>query len=363
MKPNDSDKPSEYLGSQVHKGRGATLNPTDRFAHRTTETLNDEEALAPSPLTEVREETVKSALSKNDSPDVSFTYSINPYRGCEHGCVYCYARPSHEYLGMSLGLDFETKLIAKVNVAEVLRQELSRPKWEPQTIALSGNTDCYQPIERERKLTRACLEVFAEFRNPVSLITKSSLVRRDIDLLGRLNEFQAVRVHVSVTTLNPELALKLEPRASAPAQRLRLIRDLRAAGIPVGVMVAPLIPGLTDEEIPAILEAVKEAGSQSASFVMLRLPYRVSDLFEEWLKAHYPERAERVLGLIRQMRGGSLKETRFGYRMRGEGVLAQQLEQLFTIQARRWGLDRRMPELSSAHFQRPAPLEKQLSLF
>jgi DNA repair photolyase len=264
---------------------------------------------------------------------------------------------------MSLGLDFETKLIAKKNIAEVLRRELAAPKWVPEAITLSGATDCYQPIEREHQLTRRCLEVFAETRNPVHIITKNSLVRRDMDLLQELNRYHGVGVFVSVTTLDAELAGRLEPRASAPQQRLKLVSELARAGIPVGVMMAPLMPGLTDEEIPSVLKAAREAGAQFIGYVMLRLPHRVDQLFTHWLEAHYPEKKDRVLSLIRGVRGGELKDSRFGSRMTGEGVYAEQISSLFKVYRRKFGFDQQRLKLSTEHFIRPKKPEKQLSLF
>lgn len=355
----------EQNRSIAMKGRGATVNPTDRFSKNVYVAL-PEEISEVGPKTSVQLEEVKSALSKNDSPDLPFTYGLNPYRGCEHGCVYCYARPTHEYLGMSLGLDFETKLIAKRNIAEILRKELSSKNWVPEAITMSGVTDCYQPIEREYQLSRKCLEVFLETKNPVVIITKNSLVRRDLDLLIELNYFNAVAVFVSITSLDTDLALRLEPRASAPAQRFKLVADLAQAGIPVGVMTAPIIPGLTDAEIPKLLEAAKDAGARYAGYTMVRLPYRVDELFKHWLEAHYPEKKDRVLALIREVRGGELKDSRFGSRMRGEGVYAEQISKLFKVYKRKFGLADKKLELSTAHFvrpERPKGPENQMSLF
>lgn len=344
---------------KIFRGRGANENPTDRFSARSEE-RDPEFEIAPS--TGVQFEEAKSALSQNDSPDIPFTFSVNPYRGCEHGCVYCYARPTHEYLGMSLGLDFETKLIAKKNIAEVLRKDLSRPSYRSQIVAMSGITDPYQPIERRFELSRRCLEVFCEFRNPVMVISKSALVERDRDLLMELNRHRAAMVAVSVTTLDSELARRLEPRASIPAQRLRLVRSLADAGVPVGILMAPILPGLNDEEIPAVLAAAKDAGAQFASYVLLRLPHRLDELFTSWLKVHYPERMERVLGLIRQTRGGALKDARFGSRMRGEGPYAEQISKLFKIYVKRSGLGSSRFKLDSSAFRVPNK-NPQLSLF
>jgi DNA repair photolyase len=331
------------------RGRGAVANPLNRFERL------DVELEVPPPdrvPTLVLRDTSRSVISRNDSPDVPFDASINPYRGCEHGCSYCYARPTHEYLGFSAGLDFESRILVKEDAAELLRRELESPRWKPQTLALSGVTDPYQPVERKLGVTRRCLEVLAELRNPVGVVTKSYLVTRDADLLADLAAHGAARVALSVTTLDVGLARKLEPRAAAPKERLRAIRELAAAGVPVTVMVAPVIPGLTDHEMPLILEAAAEAGAESAGYVPLRLPGAVAGLFEGWLEAHFPERKEKVLNRVRGMRGGRLNDPRFGSRMRGEGVFADQIRTLFRTARRRAGLDRRGEPLSTAAFRR-----------
>lgn len=289
-------------------------------------------------------------ISRNDSPDVGMAANLNPYRGCEHGCVYCYARQTHEYLGFSSGLDFETKIMVKERAAELLRQELSSPKWKPQPLGMSGVTDCYQPIERRLKITRACLAVLAEFRNPVNIVTKNNLVTRDIDLLRELAKHHAASVCISLTTLDTEL--RSEPRTSPPAARLSAIRQLASAGIPVGVLVAPIIPGLTDHEIPALLSAAAGAGASFAGCEMLRLPYANKELFERWLGQHFPEKKDKVLGRIRAIRGGKLNDSRFGSRMRGEGIFADQIAQMFHVACRKVGLPEDGPELSSAAFRR-----------
>jgi DNA repair photolyase len=342
-------------------GRGTGANPPGRFEK--IECVPDPDLMdlpeedRPSPKTHFLRDTTRTAITENDSPDVGFSFSVNPYRGCEHGCIYCYARPTHEFLGFSAGLDFETRILVKTDVARLLREELSHKRWNPAVIAMSGVTDCYQPAERQFKLTRACLEVLAEFRNPVAIITKSHLVTRDIDVLGELARANAAAVNVSVTSLDDDLAAALEPRAARPRHRLDAISRLAEAGIPVGVMVAPVIPGLTDHEMPSILRAAKDAGAQWAHFVTVRLPYGVKDLVERWLEEHRPERKDKVLGRVRETRGGKLNDPRFGSRMKGEGVYAEQLRQVFQLHARRLGLDGGGPDLSTAGFQR-----QQLSL-
>jgi DNA repair photolyase len=340
------------------KGRGATENPRNRFEKLTYERDTDEEGS--SPKTQFYRDASETIIAYNDSPDVGFGASINPYRGCEHGCIYCYARPFHEYLGFSAGLDFETKIMVKENAPELLRRELSSPKWKPQTIAMSGVTDPYQPIERRLKLTRRCLEVLAEFRNPVGIVTKNYLVTRDIDLLAELAKHNGATVLVSVTTLDAKLAGKMEPRTATPAARLRAISELTTAGIPAGVFVAPVIPGLTDHELPAIAKAAAEAGAQFAGMVPVRLPLGVGELFTHWLEQNFPERKAKVLAQIRAMRGGKLSETRFGQRMRGAGILAQQTQKLFATACRQAGISSQMPELSTAAFRRPSGAQLEM---
>jgi DNA repair photolyase len=342
-------------------GRGTRLNPANRFERLHVDLTDVEEPddSAPAVPTELYRDASKSILAENDSPDLGFRFSLNPYRGCEHGCVYCYARPSHEYLGFSAGLDFERKVMVKPDAAALLRTALASRRWQPQVIALSGNTDCYQPVERRLGLTRACLEVLAEFRNPVSVITKSALVTRDADLLGALAVHGAAHAFLSITSLDPDLARRMEPRAASPERRLQAVAALAAAGVPVGVMVAPVIPGLNDHEIPAILERAAAAGARSASWVMLRLASPLDQLFADWLEKHFPDRAVRVLGRIRECRGGALNDTRFRIRQRGVGPYAEQIRNLFVLAARRRGLDRQLPPLSSAAFRRAL---KQLEL-
>ncbi len=334
------------------KGRGAAENPPNRFEKlwKTRDPEWTEED--PAPGTEFLHDTSKSILSYNDSPDLGFAASLNPYRGCEHGCVYCYARPSHEYLGFSSGLDFESRIMVKLNAPALLCKELSSRHWKPQVIVMSGNTDCYQPVERRLKITRQCLQVLAEFRNPVGIITKNQLITRDIDVLQELARFGAVSVTVSVTSLRDDLAGSLEPRASRPGARLTAIEELAKAGIPVGVNVAPMIPGLTDYEAPAILKAAYEAGARRAGFTLVRLPYAVKSLFSAWLERHYPDAREKVLNRIKEIRGGALNDPRFGSRMRGEGVYAAQLSRLFYVARERAGFPHAGPALRTDAFRR-----------
>jgi len=342
--------------------RGTAANPTNRFEQIHLEhdaDWNPEED--PLPATQFLRDHSRTILNRNDSPDISFEYSLNPYRGCEHGCIYCYARPTHEYLDFSSGLDFETRIMVKEDAPRLLREELSSPKWQPQTIAMSGVTDCYQPVERRLQLTRGCLEVLAEFRNPVGIVTKNQLITRDLDLLGELAKHNAVVVFVSVTTLDPNLRKVMEPRTSPPAARLATIHELAEARIPVGVMVAPVIPGLTDHEIPNIVTAAVEAGARFAGHVVVRLPYAVAPLFEQWLATHFPDKKEKVLNRLRALRGGKLYYAQFGKRMTGEGIFAEQIEQMFNVACRRAGIANHHLELSTAAFRRPGG--RQLCLF
>jgi DNA repair photolyase len=294
----------------------------------------------------------RSILAVNDAPDVGFDVGINPYRGCAHGCVYCYARPTHEYLGFSAGLDFESRILVKEDAPELLAKALAARSWKPQVIALSGNTDAYQPAERKLGLTRRCLEVLRDFRNPVQIVTKSHLVTRDVDLLSDLASHEASAVLVSLTSLKPEVQRAMEPRAATPARRLDAIRCLSDAGIPVGVMVAPVVPGLTDDELPAILEAASDAGATHASYVLLRLPHGVKELFEIWLGQHFPQRKDKVLNRVRDLRGGKLYDARYEVRGRSEGPWADHLRALFGVAVRRLGLDR-PPRLSAEAFRVP----------
>jgi DNA repair photolyase len=347
------------LSLPIH-GRGAGLNPPNRFEPIALEPetdadhcARDEEDAQTQPTTQFFRDSSKSIIAHNDSPDVGFEFSINPYRGCEHGCIYCYARPGHEYLGFSSGLDFETRIMVKQDAPQLLRKELMSRKWEGQSLSLSGVTDCYQPIERRMQLTRRCIQVLAEFRNPCSVITKNHLVTRDVDLLADLAQDGAAMAFLSVTTLDQELSRVMEPRTSVPRRRLDAIRMLSQAGVPVGVMVAPVIPGLTDHEMPAILEAAAEAGARTAGYVPVRLPFAIKDLFEDWLASHFPDRKDKVLNRIRALRGGKLNDSNFHTRMRGEGVWSEQLKTMFDLAKRKAGLDQPFPSLSSAKFRKP----------
>jgi DNA repair photolyase len=323
---------------------------------------NDEEFVEGLSLhpTEYFVDSSRSIIATNDSPDVGFTHSINPYRGCSHGCIYCFARIGHEYLGFSSGLDFETKIMVKEKAPELLRETLLSPRYTPVALAMSGVTDCYQPAEKSFRITRRCLELLAEFGNPVSVITKNHLVTRDIDLLAQLAAKKAALVILSITTLDADLARKMEPRTSAPSRRLDAIRQLSAAGIPVGVMVAPVIPGLTDHEMPSILKAAAEAGATCAGFTPVRLALSIAGLFEQWLSDHFPDRKEKVLNRIRSLRGGKLNDPNFGSRMKGQGIWSDQLQTMFKFAKKTAGITGGFPELSTAAFRRPGG---QLELF
>ncbi len=322
------------------QGRGAWWNPENRFETRSMEYEGEDvpEGDKRVPTTYL-EDTSKSILTFNDSPDVGFEVSVNPYRGCEHGCVYCYARPTHEYMGYSAGLDFESTIFYKPRAAQLLEAELSKKSWKPRVIALSGVTDPYQPIERDMRLTRACLEVLARFKNPATIITKNRMVTRDADILAELASDNKAGVMISLTTLDLSLNRILEPRTSSPTQRLQAIQQLSEAGIPVGVLLAPIIPGITDHEIPALLSAAREAGARHAGYIMLRLPHAVAPLFTSWLEEHYPDRKEKVLNRLRSMRGGSLYRSVFGERMRGTGIHADQIANLFSVVHDKLGFD------------------------
>jgi DNA repair photolyase len=315
------------------------------------------------PPTEYFADESQSIVAENDSPDVGFRYSVNPYRGCAHGCSYCYARPYHEFLGLSAGLDFETKVFVKYRAAELLRDFLARPNWKPELIAFSGVTDCYQPCEREFKITRACVAVAAECRQPIGIITKNSLVTRDLDLLAQLAEVNAARICLSITTLDAKLARVMEPRTSSPAARLRAIRDTHAAGVPVHVMIGPVIPGLNDSEIPAILSAAREAGTQGAAYVLLKLPTTVRDVFRDWLRRTLPDRVERVEGAIRSTRAGRLSDSQFGRRQRGMGTVAEIIADAFHVWHKKLGYLSDTDPLNADAFRPPRPTTRQLSLF
>lgn len=308
-------------------------------------------------------DTSRTLVSENDSPDVPFRYSVNPYRGCAHGCSYCYARPYHEYLGFSAGLDFETKIVVKHDAPELFRRWLCRKNYAPEVVIFSGVTDCYQPAERKYRLTRGCLEIAAEARQPISVITKNALVLRDVDLLAEMASRQLVHVNVSITTLDPALARDMEPRTSIPAARLRAVSELAAAGVPVRVMVAPIIPGLNDSEAPAILEAAAQAGASDARYTLLRLPLTVEPVFREWIRRVRPLQAEKVEGLIRQTRRGRLNRSDWGERFVGTGLIAEQIAKMFETFARRLGLDQGLPAYDHSHFWPPKPRSGQLRLF
>ena len=343
--------------------RGTTHNPTNRFEKIQVEPDPDPEALREDqahPATSYLDDKSSSLITYNKSPDTSFDASINPYRGCEHGCSYCYARPTHEYLGLSSGLDFESVILVKRQAPEILRRELASPKWQPQTLALSGVTDPYQPVERKLQITRACLKVLTRFRNPVGIVTKNELVTRDLDYLQELNRYSAVVVYLSLTTLDRDLRRRLEPRTSPLEARLRAIEKLATHGIPVGALIAPVIPGLNDYEIPKLLSRAGEAGARYAGYLILRLPYQVKDLFADWLQQHYPQRAQKVLDRLKAMRQGQLNSSEFHSRMSGTGIFADQIRQLFEVSARKASLNRTAVELSTASFTRPV---EQLELF
>lgn len=350
------------------KGRGTAINPDNRYADWAREAVDDGWDIAedvPPPATTLSKDTAKTVIARNASPDIPFDRSINPYRGCEHGCIYCYARPSHAWLGLSPGLDFETRISWKPEAAKRLREELSRPAYgrEPVTpIALGVNTDAWQPVERKLRVTREILEVLAETNHPVTVITKSALILRDLDILAPMAAANLAQVAVSITTLNADLARKLEPRAAAPHRRLEMLSAMRDAGIAPMVMVAPVIPALTDHEPEAILEAAAAAGARHAAYVLLRLPLEVDPLFQQWLDAHEPGRAAHVMSLLRQMRAGRDYDTRFGHRMKGEGPLAQLLRKRFALAKKKWGMESPMPPLDCSRF-RPPNLDGQQSLF
>jgi DNA repair photolyase len=359
----DSDRPNA-------KGRGSHLNPPNRFGGPSYEPdfehleYDDEylEGLR-NPQTEYIPDRSKSIVTENDSPDVGFRFSINPYRGCQHGCAYCYARPTHEFLGFNAGLDFETKIIVKEDAPELFREFLARDAWRPEPIALSGVTDCYQPAERRYRLTRRCLEVAVEAQQPMSIITKNALVVRDLDLLQGMAAVNLVHVFVSVTTLDADLARSMEPRTSTPPARLRAIKALAGAGVPVGVMVAPVIPGLNDSEMPSILAAAKDAGAATAAYALIRLPLTVAPVFREWLEREQPDRLQRIEGRIREARGGALNNSEWGTRMVGTGEMAEQIRSVFRLFAKRHGLDGDLPPHDCTRFRPPLPKSGQLRLF
>jgi len=346
-------------------GRAAGSNPDVRFDRFTAEAVDDgwyHDDDLPVLRTEVSDEVARKVITRNTSPDLSFDRSINPYRGCEHGCIYCFARPSHAFLGLSAGLDFETKLIARPNAPERLWAELSHPRYQPATIAIGTNTDPYQPIEKDRGIMRAILEVLRDFNHPVAIVTKGTLIERDADILGPMAAKGLVRVGISVTTLDPEVSRAMEPRVPMPAARLRTIRHLTAAGIPVRAMVSPVIPALTDHELEAILTACHNAGAVAASSIVLRLPREVASLFRDWVQEHFPDRATRIMGRVRQLHGGQDYDPNFGTRMTGQGEWAAMMQQRFKLVTRKLGLDRSLPPLRTDLFAKPPEAGDQLSL-
>lgn len=335
---------NSYMGLKDVKGRGTALNPDNRFIDIKLEILD--EYLEHTKDDELRPETQfindnsKSILSKNDSPDLSFTYSINPYRGCEHGCIYCYARPTHEYLGFSSGLDFETKIMVKKDAPELLEKGFLKQSYVPQVIMLSGNTDCYQPVERKLQITRSLLEVFLKYKNPVAIITKNSLIERDLDILTKLNELNLVGVTLSIPTLNKEIASVMEPRTSTPSRRMKTVENLSKAGIYVNVNIAPVIPGLTDDTIPYVIKSAAESGAKSIGRVILRLPWQNKKLFENWVTKNFPDRANKILNRVRSLRDGELYKAEYGTRMRGEGEWAETISQIFRINCEKYNLNK-----------------------
>src|SRR5436305_6934831 len=358
------------------RGRGASWSPANRFEKLHVD-VKDVDAVDVDPGDEPPSQSydgprerprrgtqyfhdgTRTIITRNNSPDVGFETSVNPYRGCEHGCIYCYARPTHEYLGFSAGLDFESKIMVKMDAPELLKVELESPRWKPQVLVMSGVTDPYQPIERKLRITRGCLDVLARFRNPGAIIRTNRLVTRDIDFLRELAKYNAAAVNISVTSLDPKLQRVLEPRTSPPSARIETIQQLRSAGIPTGVMVAPIIPGLTDQQIPKILKACAKAGAQFAGYTIIRLPWAVAPLFEHWLEEQFPDRKEKILGRIRDLRrNGRLNNSQWRTRMTGEGIFAEQIASLFKIGCRRAGIGER-PKLSTAAFR---PTREQLSL-
>lgn len=369
--PRQEDRDARAPQAPI-KGRGAASYVTGRFAVTTAVgaddgwgsvyDVTDESGRMPRPPTTVTDEVARTIISRNDSPDVGFSQSVNPYKGCEHGCVYCFARPSHAYLDLSPGLDFETKIFAKRNAPELLRAELSKRAYQCSPIALGINTDAYQPTERQYRISRACLEILAETKHPVSLVTKSALIERDLDIYKQMAEEGLVSVYFSVTTLDNRLSARMEPRAAAPHARLRAMKAIHAAGVPVGVLVAPVIPMINDKEMEHILEAARDHGARSAGFALLRLPHELTQIWREWLELHYPDRAKHVMSLVQQMRGGKDYDSRFGTRMRGEGPFAHLLQMRFEKAYRRLGYSR-MPPLDCGRFIKPRPPSPQGQLF
>ncbi len=351
------------MSKYFSKGRGAGSNPTSRFERLAYTPEFEDEASLPegAPRTQLFRDTSRKILNENDSPDIEMKRGLNPYRGCEHGCIYCYARPTHEYLGLSSGLDFETKLFVKDEAPELLKKELSKKNYKAIPLAFSGITDPYQPVEKKLLLSRRCLEVLAETRHPTCMITKSAMITRDIDLLSELAEYGNAWVNISLTTLDHQLQRKLEPRGSTPQARLEAMANLREAGVKVGVNVSPVIPGLNDHEIPSILKAAAGAGAQRATWVLLRLPHSVKDLFVEWLREHEPLKENKVISKLKQLHEGKLYNSEFGTRIKGSGPLSEQIEQLFDIQCRKNGLSRKPMDFNPEAFRKPH--EPQMDLF
>jgi len=363
---SDFEQIGVAIDAARRRGRGAQTNASGRYEHEARAAFDDGwQSLDELPpfKTSVGLDTARKVISRNDSPDIGFDRSINPYRGCEHGCVYCYARPTHAYLGLSPGLDFESKLLMKPDAPALLEKELTASNYEPRTMAIGTNTDPYQPIEREHKIMRGILEVLEKTGHPVGIVTKSALVTRDIDILARMAEKNLAKVAISVTSLDPKLARTMEPRASTPLRRLEALRQLSAAGIPTVVMTAPLIPALNDSEMERILDAAAHAGVKEANYTLLRLPLEVRDLFREWLIANYPDRYRHVFTLIRDMRGGKDYDSQWGARMKGTGPMAWMIGRRFEIACERLGLNRKRVKLSTSHFVQPAKGGEQLDLF
>jgi len=353
--------------TRAHRGRGSLTNPEGRFEVRRVEAFDDGwgtlEEEPGRPRTTVTPEATRSPFSRNDSPDVPFNVSINPYKGCEHGCIYCFARRTHSFLGLSPGMDFETKLFSKPDAPQRLREAFRKKSYQPELIALGANTDPYQPVERDLRITRALLEVFLEFRHPLGIVTKSQGILRDLDLLTELASMDLVHVMVSVTSLDPDLASRMEPRATAPRGRVETIRRLSEAGVPVGVLASPILPGLNDHELESILEACAGAGADSAGTILLRLPDEVEPLFVEWMEEHYPDRKDKVLGLLRECRGGEVYRARFGERMGGSGPVAALLRKRLEVARRKLGLEPRGRDLDFTRFRVPPRAGQNLDLF
>ena len=350
------------------KGRGVASNTSSRFLTCSTEAIDDgwfsdPEDSTPRPATKIFVEQSKTILSRNRSPDIPFNASINPYKGCEHGCAYCYARPTHAYLDLSPGLDFETKIYTKPDAAALLRKTFDKPSYRPEVIALGANTDPYQPVERKLKITRQILEVLHQYRHPVTIVTKSALIERDIDILGDMAQRELAQVAISVTSLNKGLCRRLEPRATAPHRRLQAIRQLAAKGVPVSLLFAPVIPMLNDNEMEAVLTASHEAGVRFAGYVMLRLPHEVKQLFQEWLHCHYPLKAKRIMTIVREMHGGREYDARFGTRQTGTGAYAELFAQRFRLKCKKLGIVEKPPELDISQFTRVTNHKPQLELF